>query len=165
MVHNLEVEDVDSDDEEDDLKDQMTQKYVKRRHDHDLQPQKPACDYSHLYSDLEHTILTQYNIKNRLKIFGDAGMSAMVTEMQQLHDWEVIMIPKHANMLTWEEKQQSLQYLMFMKQKHCGQIRGHGCADGWCSRCTRLRMELVHPLCCWSLCSCHVSSMQRRAGR
>ena len=104
--HKIEIEDVDSDDEDDDLKEQMAQRYGERMHDHDLQPHKPH-DYSHLYSDLEHTMLTQYNIKKGLKLFGEAGMSAEVMKMQQLYDREVI-IPKHTSMLTHKEKQQLL---------------------------------------------------------
>jgi hypothetical protein len=34
-------------------------------------------------------------------------------------------------MLTWDEKKKSLQYLMFLKQKRCSHIKGHGCMDGW----------------------------------
>ena len=62
VAHNLKVEEVDSDKEEVNLEDQMTQRYRERRHGHNLQPQKPH-NYSHLYSDLEHTTLTQFNIK------------------------------------------------------------------------------------------------------
>ena len=32
-------------------------------------------------------------------------------------------------MLTREEKRDSLQYLMFLKKKQCGRIKGQGCAD------------------------------------
>ena len=56
-----------------------------------------------------------------LKIFGEAGAEAVVTEMKQLHDRGVIQ-PKLANMLTREEKRASLQYLMFLKKKRCGRI-------------------------------------------
>ena len=68
-------------------------------------------------------------MKKGLKLFGEAGAQAVVTEMQQLHDCDVIIL-KHSSMLTQEEKQHSLQYLMFLKQKRCGCIKGRGCADG-----------------------------------
>jgi hypothetical protein len=84
-----------------------------------LRPQKPR-DYSHLYADLEHTVLTQYNVKKGLKIFGEAGADAIVKEMKQLHDRAVIQ-PCLVTMLTRDEKRKSLQYLMFLnKQKQCG---------------------------------------------
>ena len=88
-------------------------------------------DYSHLHGDLEHTMLTQYNVKKGLKLSREAGANAVVTEIEQLHDYWAVIMPKHANMLTWEEKQWSLQYLMFLKQMWCGHIKGCGCANSW----------------------------------
>ena len=93
----------------------MDKKYGPRTGRYELRTRKPQ-DYSHRYPDLEHTALTQYNVKKGLQIFGEAGAEAVVKEMKQLHDRKVI-IPKSANMLTREEKRQSLQYLMFLKQK------------------------------------------------
>ena len=110
------VPDEDSDDEAV-IADEMNCRYGSRNHHYDLWPQKPQ-DYRHLHADLEHTALTQYNVKKGLKIFREAGAQAVVTEMQQLHDRNVI-IPKHVHMLTQEEKCCSLQYLMFLKQKRC----------------------------------------------
>ena len=101
---------------------EMDHRYGPQNHHYDLQPQKP-WDYSHLHADLEHIALTQYNVKKGLKIFGEAGAQVVVTEMQQLHDHDVI-IPKHVHMLTWEEKCHSLQYLMFLKQKGVDRLRG-----------------------------------------
>jgi hypothetical protein len=73
--------------------------------------------------------MTQHSVKKGLRLFGDAGKEAVFSEMQQLHKMEVIE-PKMANMLTRQEKQVSLHYLMFLKQKRCGRIKGRGCADG-----------------------------------
>ena len=120
--------DMDADSDDGDLVAEMDHKYGPQSHNCDLQPQKP-CDYSHLHGDLEHMALTQYNVKKGLKIFGEAGAQAVIMEMQPLHEGDVI-VPKHVSMLTQEEKQQSLQYLMFLKQKRCGHIKGHGCTDG-----------------------------------
>ena len=36
--------------------------------------------------------------------------------------------------LTQKQKQAALQYLMFLKQKYWGKVKGHGCADGWKQR-------------------------------
>jgi hypothetical protein len=104
-----------------------------------LCPQKPR-NYSHLYADLEHTAFTQYNVRKGLKIFGEAGAQAVVKEMQQLHDRGVIK-PRLAAMLTREEKRRSLQYLMFLKQKRCGRIKGRGCADGQKQRVYKTKEE------------------------
>jgi hypothetical protein len=48
--------------------------------------------------------------------------------MLQLHDRKV-MEPKHAAELTHAQKQEALAYLMFLKRKRCGKIKGRGCAD------------------------------------
>ena len=40
------------------------------------------------------------------------------------------MKPKHTHELTPEQKRASLQYLMFLKKKRDGTIKGRGCADG-----------------------------------
>lgn len=54
----------------------MDTRYGPRAHSHDLWPRKPR-DYSHLYADLEHTVMTQYStIKKGLKMFGEAGATA-----------------------------------------------------------------------------------------
>jgi hypothetical protein len=121
----------------------MDATYGTRNHSHDLQPRKPR-DYSHLHADLEHTVMTQYNVKKGLKIFGQAGADAVVEEMKQLHDRAVIQ-PRLANMLTCEEKRNSLQYLMFLKQKRCGRIKGRGCADGRKQRIYKTKEETSAP--------------------
>jgi hypothetical protein len=121
----------------------MDQRYGARTHRHELRPRKPR-DYRHLYPDLEHTALTQYNVRKGLKIFGEAGAQAVIEEMQQLHDRSVIE-PKLANMLTNEEKGRSLQYLMFLKQKRCGRIKGRGCADGRKQRIYKTKEETSAP--------------------
>jgi hypothetical protein len=60
--------------------------------------------------------------------------------MKQLHDRGVIQ-PKLANMLTCEEKRKSLQYLMFLKQRGCGRIKGQGCTDGRKQRVYKMKEE------------------------
>jgi hypothetical protein len=90
-----------------------------------MQPQ----DDSHLHASLEHCAMTQCSIKKGSEVFGDAGKEAVLSEMKQLHDMGVAE-PKKANMLTREEKSKPLNYLMFLKQKRSGRIKGRGCADG-----------------------------------
>ena len=48
--------------------------------------------------------------------------------MCQLHDHDV-MKPIHKNCLTTEQRREALAYLMFLKRKRCGKIKGRGCAD------------------------------------
>jgi len=126
----------DSEDEEADttveVETDMNQRYGEGQHGHALRPRRPR-DYSHLHANLdEHAVMTQYGVRKGLKVFWEAGTDSIVTEMQQLHDRDVTQ-PKaaHIMLLSKEEKQKSLQYLKFLKQKRCGgRIKARGCADG-----------------------------------
>ncbi len=122
---------------------EMERKYGKRRHNIGLRPRKPI-DYSHLHAALEHTVLTQYSVKKGLRIFGEKGAEAVVKEMKQLHERKVIT-PRPARMLTREEKQKALEYLMFLKRKRCGRIKARGCADGRKQRLYKTKEETSSP--------------------
>ena len=71
----------------------------------------------------------QMSLKAGLRTFGTDGMKAVEKEMKQLHDQDV-MIPVHKKSLTPEQRREVLAYLMFLKRKRCGKIKGCGCADG-----------------------------------
>ena len=71
----------------------------------------------------------QMSLKAGLRTFGSDGMKAVEKEMKQLHDRDV-MIPVHKKSLTPEQRREALAYLMFLKRKRCGKIKGRGCADG-----------------------------------
>jgi hypothetical protein len=73
--------------------------------------------------------MTQYNLKQGIRKSGDKGKDAMLTELQQLYDRDVMM-PVNKYDLTPEERKGALRYLMFLKEKRCGTIKGRGCADG-----------------------------------
>jgi hypothetical protein len=64
--------------------------------------------------------------------------------MQQLHEMEVIE-QKMAHMLTRQEKQAWLHYLMFLKQKRCGRIKGRGCTYGRKQRLYKTKQETSVP--------------------
>jgi hypothetical protein len=72
--------------------------------------------------------MSQYNLKQGIRKFGDKGKEAVLTELQQLHDRDV-MTPVNKYDLTPEERKGALRYLMFLKRKQCGTIKGRGCAD------------------------------------
>jgi hypothetical protein len=74
-------------------------------------------NYDHLF--------TQHSIKKGLQVFGDAGAAAVIKELNQLHDLQVI-VPVDPKLLTRDDKSNALQYLMFLKQKQCGEIKGRG---------------------------------------
>jgi len=58
----------------------------------------------------------QMSLKHGLQLFRNQGADAMVSEMQQLDYWNVIL-PHQAQELTKAQKWQALRYLMYLKQK------------------------------------------------
>ena len=62
-------------------------------------------------------------------MFGEKGEEAVEKELQQIHDMEGFQ-PKHWYELTKEERAKALKYLMYLKEKRDGRIKGRGCADG-----------------------------------
>jgi hypothetical protein len=73
--------------------------------------------------------MTQYNLKQGIKKFGDDGKAAVMIELQQLYDRDV-MKPFEKYDLTPAERKGALRYLMFLKEKRDGMIKGRGCASG-----------------------------------
>ena len=69
------------------------------------------------------------SMKQGVRMFGDAGVSAVKTEVVQLHEREVIKAIQKSK-LTKEQIREALGYLMFLKRKRTGKIKGRGCADG-----------------------------------
>jgi hypothetical protein len=112
-------------------------------HGHNLRPKAPR-DYRHAHATIENIVMTQHSIKKGLKLYGEAGAEAVVSEMQQLHDRDLIEL-KSANMLTNEEKKKALHYLVFLKKKRCGRIKGRGCADGRKQRIYKTKEETSAP--------------------
>jgi len=140
------------------LEQEMDQRYGKRNHTIGLRPrrkpkhetheqrtktQRPN-DYNNKHTHLQHTTLTQYSVKRGLKEFGQDGADAIVKEMKQLDERDVIE-PKNPNMLTRQEKVNALEYLMFLKKKRCGRIKGRGCADGRKQRIYKTKEETSAP--------------------
>ena len=50
-------------------------------------------------------------------------------ELKQLHN-RMVIEPMATEELNEDDKQNMLQYLMFLKQEQDGKIKGLGCADG-----------------------------------
>jgi hypothetical protein len=82
------------------------------------------------YNNLEASKVTpQYHINKGLKVFGEDGVDAVIKELKQLHNLNVIAPCKPSDM-SREEVKRALPYLMFLKRKRSGKIKGRGCADG-----------------------------------
>jgi len=64
-----------------------------------------------------------------IKTFGQAGIDAVKKEMKHLHKRKVLEAKKPTE-LTPTQRREALGYLMFLKRKRCGTVKGRGCADG-----------------------------------
>ena len=77
---------------------------------------------------INHIILKQVGLKKGIKLLGERGVDAIITEMKQFHDRGVVrpLLPKE---ITYEIRKKVLGYMMFLKKRNV-QIKGRGCADG-----------------------------------
>jgi len=151
-----------TEEKEEDFEQKMNTRYGTRTEEHNLRPRKPR-DYGHIHTTLEHTCMTQHSVNKGLKVFGESGSEAVVAEMQQLHDRDVIE-PKKSSMLTREEKHKALHYLMFLKKKRCGRIKARGCADGRKQRIYKTKEETSAPTVAIEslMLSCTIDAKEKR---
>ena len=91
---------------------------------------KPSLNESGVKLLAEYLFVTeQMGWRKGLKMFKEKGEAAIQKELQQIHDVEGFQ-PKHWHELTEEERASALKYLMYLKEKRDGRIKGRGCADG-----------------------------------
>ena len=76
----------------------------------------------------EHLALTQLGTKTGITSWGQQGVDAIMKEMKKFHNREVVK-PLLSKEITPTVKVTALSYLMFLKQKENGVIKGRGCAD------------------------------------
>jgi len=74
-------------------------------------------------------MMTQLNVKDSLKAFGNKGDEAILKEIKQLHTQHALK-PYSRGDMSQEERKRALRYLMFLKEKRDGTIKARGCADG-----------------------------------
>ena len=86
----------------------------------------------------------QMSLKKGLKAFGKLGADAVVEELRQL-DYMQVIVPKHRDDLSADDRHQALNYLMYLKQKRCGRIKARGCADGRKQRVYKGKDETSSP--------------------
>ena len=99
---------------------------LEREH-HEVVMVSAVVDY---YSALDASQNTQqYGVKKGIEIFGEEGVDAVLKELHQLNDLEVVSAI-HPSKMTREEVKRALPYLMFLKRKRSGLVKGRGCADG-----------------------------------
>jgi hypothetical protein len=145
-----------------DVEAKMNEQYGARTSNYNLRVRKPR-DYGHIHTTLEHTVMTQMSMNKGLKEFGDAGIEAVLSELQQLHDRKVLE-PRFAGELTRDEKRVALQYLMFLKKKRNGRIKARGCADGRKQRLHTNKEDASSPTIAIEavMLSCVIDALERR---
>jgi hypothetical protein len=67
----------------------MTDMHGERSEGHNLRPRRPR-NYSHLNATLGGMAMTQHSVKKGLKAFGDDGTPALLKDLRQLHDQQVV---------------------------------------------------------------------------
>jgi Reverse transcriptase (RNA-dependent DNA polymerase) len=89
-------------------------------------------------------VTAQMTAKAGLKYFGQDGADAIMVELEQLL-YRKVMDGCKAGDLSKEQKKAALKYLMFLKQKRCGKIKGRGCANGRKQRLYKTKEESSSP--------------------
>jgi hypothetical protein len=114
--------------------------------------------------DIEYIFLTeQMNWKKGLKMFQEKGEEAITSELKQIHDMEGFQ-PKHWDELTRDERAKALRYLMYIKEKRDGKIKGRGCADGRSQRMYTPKHETASPTVSLAglIMTCVIDAFERR---
>ena len=112
-----------------------------------------------------HSLVTvQMNANQGVKLFGASGKAAIEKELHQLLDRRVLHGVSHDN-LTLDQRHAALQYLMFLKEKRSGVIKGCGCADGRKQRLYKSKEETSSPTVSIEalLLTCLIDAMEDRA--
>jgi len=68
-------------------------------------------------------ILNQVGIKEGIRRFGEKGNNTLLKELNQLHKRNALL-PKKKEYMTHDERKNVLRYLMFLKEKEMGPVRG-----------------------------------------
>ena len=92
----------------------------------------------------EHSFVESFSLKKGLKKFGQQGYEAAFGEMKQLHD-RTVFKPIDVSKLTQQEKQRSLESLIFLVEKRDGRIKARTCANGSKQRDWMEREETTSP--------------------
>ena len=83
------------------------------------------------YFEIEASKSTpQYGFRKGLKLFGDKGYQAAKDELETNLLGRGCIDMLSWKDLTWDIRKRALGYLMFLKRKRSGKMKGRGCADG-----------------------------------
>jgi hypothetical protein len=147
----------------------MNTRYGARSERYELRRRKPRS-YHHLHHQrgivlaaMASMATEQMSMKKGLKAFGGLGWDAVRSEMQQLHDRKV-MRPVRKGDLSADEIKRTLNYLMFLKRKRSGKVKGRGCADGRKQRLWTRKEDSTSPTACTEsvLTTCAIDAKEDR---
>ena len=106
----------------------------------------------------------QYGFRKGLEIFGEDGKQAAMNELKNNLVGRGCLNMLHPHEVTPSIQKKALSYLMFLKRKRCGKIKGRGCADGRPQREYITKEELRSPtVALYALmASCVMDAIDRR---
>ena len=109
-------------------------------------------------------VTEQMTAQRGLSQFGARGTTAIEKELQQLLTRRV-MHGVYASSLTRHQRGAALRYLMFLKEKRSGDVKGRGCADGRKQRLYKTKEETSSPTVSTEalFLTCAVDAIERRA--
>ena len=86
-------------------------------------------DFYQAEPDVVASVMTQLSLKVGLRTWGDKALSAVKSEMKQLHFRDTFK-PMHWKQLSYTQRQMVLESHMFLKEKRDGKIKGRTVAGG-----------------------------------
>jgi hypothetical protein len=96
-------------------------------------PQPPVINPTTWEDQFGETLgicFTQYTMKKELKLFGNKEIEAIQKEMQQFEDLDVGEPINPQDLLSMDQREGVLEYLMYLKEKRDGRNKVRGCVDG-----------------------------------
>ena len=85
-------------------------------------------DYSYQFPSVMHHAMKHVTLKRGLNKFKENGEKAVSKELLQIHTKRTFRHLK-AEGLTYREKYKALEYLMFLKEKRDGSVKGQSCTN------------------------------------
>jgi len=123
---------------------------------HNNQPKKLAKTHAHV-------AMTQLNVKQGIKKFGEKGNEVFIKELNQLHEREALLPLKKEDM-SHEQQKRELLYLMFLKGKRDSTIKTRGCTDGRSHREYTAKSDTSSPTVSLQAVMMSLPLMQRETG-
>ena len=89
--------------------------------------------------------MTQLGMNAGIRAYGQRGVDAVFKEIKQFYDRKVVALIE-PNKITTKVRRYALGYLMFLKLKWNGDVKGRGCSDGRPQRVYKTKQETSSPM-------------------